>query len=86
MLRITVEKTEAKILFILEGSLSGPWVAELHKTIIGSRSQPDVIKLDLSRVHFADEQGLLLIRESMAWGVTLWAASPYIKELLKQGL
>jgi ABC-type transporter Mla MlaB component len=83
MLKITVEKALPDTWLILEGSLSGPWVTELNKTVIDSRCQPDTIKLDLSGIQFADEQGLLLIRELRAWGVTLEAISPFINELLK---
>ncbi|WP_411727551.1 hypothetical protein [Methyloglobulus sp.] len=87
MLKITVEKATTDTLFILEGSLSGLWVTELHKVIIDSRSMPDVthLNLDLARVHFADEQGLTLLRDLMMWGATLRAVSPFIQELLKTG-
>lgn len=84
MLKITIDNTMPKILLILEGSLSGPWVTELNKTVIDSGYQPDTIKLDLTGIYFADEQGLLLIRELMVWGMTVSAASPFIKELLRQ--
>jgi len=84
MLKITVEKSIPDTLLILEGSLSGLWVAELYQAVIDSGCQPDTIKLDITGIHFADEQGLLLIRELMVWGVSLAAASPFIKELLKQ--
>jgi len=84
MLKITAEKALPDTWLILEGSLSGPWVTELNKAVIDSRSQPDTIKLDLAGIQFVDEQGLLLIRELIAWGVTVATASPFIKELLKQ--
>ena len=84
MLKITVEKALPNTRLILEGSISGPWVTELNKAIIGSRCQPDAIQLDLTGIHFADEQGLSLIRELMVWGVSLAAESPFIRELLKQ--
>lgn len=85
MLKITVEKARTDTLFILEGSLSGPWVTELHKAIIDSPSMPDMIQLELTRVHFADGQGLVLLGELMARGMTLRAASPFILELLNTG-
>ncbi len=84
MLKITVEKkATTETLFILEGSLSGPWVTELHKVIVENRSQPDLIYLDLAYVHFADAQGLALLRELLASGVTIREASLFIRELLK---
>lgn len=84
MLKITVEEAETETLFILEGSLSGLWVAELHKAIVDNRTMPDTISLDLARVHYVDERGLTLLRDLMTWGATLGAASPFIRELLKQ--
>jgi len=70
-------------LLILEGSLSGPWVTELNKAVIDSGCQPDTLKLDLTGIQYVDEQGLLLILDLMAWGVSMGAASPFINELLK---
>jgi ABC-type transporter Mla MlaB component len=83
MLKITIDKIMSETLLILEGSLSGPWVTELSKAVIDSGCQPDTLKLDLTGIQFVDEQGLLLIRDLMRWGVSLAAISPFIKELLK---
>jgi ABC-type transporter Mla MlaB component len=83
MLKITTDNTLPETLLILEGSLSGPWVTELNKAVIDSACQPDTLKLDLTGIQYADEQGLLLIRDLMAWGLTLAATSPFMKELLK---
>ena len=83
MLKITTDNTLPETLLILEGSLSGPWVTELNKAVIDSGCQPDTLKLDLTGIQYADEQGLLLIRDLMAWGVSLAAASPFINELIK---
>jgi ABC-type transporter Mla MlaB component len=83
MLKITIDNTMPETLLILEGSISGPWVTELNKAVIDSGCQPDTIKLDLTGIQYADEQGLLLICDLMSWGVTLAAISPFINELLK---
>jgi ABC-type transporter Mla MlaB component len=83
MLKISVDKGETETLFILEGSLSGPWVAELHKAVMDRLAIPEAIYLELSHVHYVDEQGLALLRDLSNWGVTSRAASPFIKELLK---
>jgi anti-anti-sigma regulatory factor len=83
MLRITIEKATTETLFIFEGRLAGLWVTELHNVVMTSHSMPDLIYLDLTDVHFVDEQGLTLLRELMAWGVILRAVSPFIQELLK---
>jgi hypothetical protein len=84
MLRITIDNGTTETYFILEGSLAEPWVKELRNVVMSSDSTPDLISLNLTNVHFADEQGLSLLRELIAWGVALRAASPFIKELLKQ--
>jgi len=83
MLRITIDSVTTETHFILEGSLAGLWVKELRDVVTSSDSTPDMISLNLTNVHFADEHGLNLLRELMAWGVTLRAASPFIRELLK---
>lgn len=83
MLRITIDNTTTEIHFLLEGSLAGPWITELRDVVLSSDSTPNLISLNLTNVHFADEQGLSLLRELIAWGVTLRAASPFIRELLK---
>lgn len=86
MLRITIDNATPEIHLILEGSLAGPWITELRDVVMSSDSTPDLIGLNLANVHFADEQGLNLLRELIAWGVTIRAASPFIRELLKQVL
>ena len=83
MLKITVDKGETETLLILEGSLSGPWGAECHKVVMGRLTIPEVLLLDLSQVHYVDEQGLLLLRGLLKGGVSLRAVSPFIQELLK---
>lgn len=85
MLKITVDKGETGTLFMLEGGLSGPWVAELHRTVMDSATMPESTHLELSRVNYVDEQGLTLLRDLIKLGVTVQASSPFIKELLKTG-
>jgi ABC-type transporter Mla MlaB component len=83
MLKITIEKGETETYLILEGSLTGAWVAELYKAVIDRLTTTEVIRLELSNVHYVNEQGLTLLRDLTKWGVTLSRISPFIKELLK---
>lgn len=83
MLKITIEKGETETHLILEGSLTGAWVAELYKTVIDRLTSTEEIHIELSNVHYVNEQGLTLLRDLTRWGVTLNRISPFIKELLK---
>ncbi len=85
MLRITIDNAAPEVNFILEGSIAGLWVRELRGVVMSCDSAPDLISLNLAKVHFADELGLNLLRELMAKGVTIHAASPFIRELLRTG-
>lgn len=80
MLRITpCESSAGEPCLIVEGGLSGPWVAELRTACA---VEPRV-RLDLSRVHFVDADGLALLRALLDGGAALRAASPFVEELLQ---
>ena len=83
MLRITAHVYSGTgVRLILEGRLIGPWIKELEAAVIGSRSVCDSIRLDMSGVRFADEQGLSLLRRLISENVVLERVSPFIQELL----
>ncbi len=81
MLRITLSTHRSPHL-ILEGRLIGPWVAELRAAVSTARSAAGSVKLDLSGIHFVDNEGLMLLRRLAEEGVALSNASPFIQELL----
>jgi len=56
MLRITQSSTGADVL-TLEGRLVGPWVHELRKTLSSARGQNGPLKIDVSDLTYADEEG-----------------------------
>ena len=86
MLRITLDETTSETQFILEGRLAGVWVTELRDVVMSSDTAAESISLNLTQVQFADEQGVSLLRELIASGVTIREASPFIWELLRQAV
>lgn len=73
MLKISTEEAGEGVKLVLEGSLSGPWVAEVesawHRTSTGRKSR--VVKVDLSGVTFVSEEGKQLLEEICASGVEI---------------
>jgi ABC-type transporter Mla MlaB component len=63
MLKITVDKRATNTIFILEGSLTDSWVSELYKTVVDRLTTEEVICLELSNVHYVNEQGLSLLKD-----------------------
>jgi anti-anti-sigma regulatory factor len=84
MLRITLEKqaSEERVLR-LDGSIAGPWVAELRRICEQMLSGVGALMLDCGEVSFIDEQGALLTRSLIERGVSLVNCSPYMTERLK---
>ena len=79
MLRITpVAGPEPAPTLKLEGKLVGPWTQTLREACAGAGR----LHLDLSAVSFVDADGLRLLRELQARGMTLAACSGLVAELL----
>jgi hypothetical protein len=76
MLRISVTTDEARAAVSLEGSLSGPWVDELARTLQALADEREGRTLDvrLDAVTFIDNAGKLLLRSLCARGVGLRAS------------
>lgn len=84
MLKITTTNTApAEVRLTLEGSLAGPWVAELHGAVSAISSVAPRVSLDLSGVRFVDPQGLALLQQLASQGMLLQELSPFVRELLK---
>lgn len=84
MLRITTCETSADgLCLILEGGLAGPWVAELQAACDAAGESHPSVRLDLSRVHYVDADGLALLRALLDGGAALRAVSPFVEELLQ---
>lgn len=76
MLRISVVTDGARAAVTLEGSLSGPWVEELARTLHALVEERDARTLDvrLDAVTFIDHAGKLLLHSLGARGVGLQAS------------
>ena len=73
MLKISTEKSGEDVKLVLEGSLSGPWVAEVEG--VWRRTSTDRkfrrAKVDLSGVTFVSEEGKQLLEQICASGVEI---------------
>ena len=73
MLKISTEMSGDDVRLVLEGSFSGPWVAEVasvwHRTSTGRKSR--VVRVDLSGVTFVSEEGKQLLEQICASGVEI---------------
>ncbi len=85
MLRITLETPRPDERRVrLEGRLAGPWVDELRRVSSTSESGRARLVLDLAALHFADAEGLALLRELHGEAVELRNASAFVRALLAE--
>ena len=87
MLRITTQETQGTVRLLLEGKLSGPWVAELEQAFIGGKtaSVGRSIVMDLSGLTGADAAGRQLLALIQSERATLQNPSPLSRALLSAG-
>jgi len=86
MLRITQDlHGSPRPALILEGNLVGPWVEELRRAAaalaLGVSDDARAI-LDLRGLHFADSDGVALLRQLRESGMEFAAASTFITSLM----
>jgi ABC-type transporter Mla MlaB component len=62
------------------GRLTGPWVAELHRSIVDARQ--GVVVLDLTDVSFADHDGLACLLSLTTESRVVLRCSPFLSEQL----
>jgi hypothetical protein len=83
MLKIGTEMLDDEVLLVLEGSLSGPWVAEVerswHEATIDR--QPRKIKVDLSEVTFVSDEGKQLLERISESGTEIFSSDLLTKAL-----
>ena len=83
MLRITQQpEGPRETRLVLEGRLAGAWVGELRRVAAECASERRRIALDLSRLTFADADGVALLRELLGDAARLDRASPFVNALL----
>jgi intracellular sulfur oxidation DsrE/DsrF family protein len=83
MLKITVEEgLPDSSLLRLEGSLAGPWVAELRRLCKQALTSRTRVVLHCADVSFIDDKGVLLAQSLTKQGVSFANCSPYVAERL----
>lgn len=82
VLRITRESDAGSTRIAVEGRLVGEWVALLRDELERSETSGHTILLDLARVHFAGDAGLMLLRAARARGIEVVGCSPLLATLL----
>lgn len=86
MLRITTETVDGAPALKVEGSVSGPWVAELRRVVEGAREPAHRLRLDLSAVRYVDAEGVALLHEILRDQGELIRRSTFVAELLEGGV
>ena len=73
MLKISTKALGDNVTLVLEGSFSGPWVAEVesvwHRTSIGRKSHR--VRVDLSGVTFVSDEGKRLLEQICVSGAEI---------------
>ncbi len=73
MLRISTHHEPTTTIFVVEGRLAGPWVAELERCWLAATSNepPESIHVDLNAVTYIDAQGKELLTQMRRNGAML---------------
>jgi ABC-type transporter Mla MlaB component len=84
MLKISqAGKANPSVTLKLEGRVVGPWVGELRQVCETLLTEGRALKLDLADVTFADSDGVAVLTDFKARGVTLKNCSPFVDEQLR---
>jgi hypothetical protein len=86
MLKIGTEGVDDEVLLVLEGSLSGPWVAEVESAWHGATidRQAGKIRVDLSDVTFVSDEGKQLLERICASGTEIVSCDLLTKVLVDE--
>ena len=86
MLKISTEVLGEQVLLVLEGSLSGPWVAEAQAAWrrASINRQAERIRVDLSGVTFFSEEGRRLLEQICATGDEIISSNLLTKPLCEE--
>ena len=84
MVRISVEEHINSVVLRVEGSLRGPWVAELERVWQSNRFPDLRVCLDLKDVSYVDEAAQGLLRRMYEGGVELLAAGPMMTAIVEE--
>lgn len=85
MLRMSeIENNSGKIIFQLEGKITGSWVNELLKECHRALTSQNEIILDLDSVSYIDEQGIYALKTLQKEKVKLINCSLFLSALLTE--
>jgi hypothetical protein len=83
MLKITPTSSPTGERLVLEGKISGPWVAELQSLCEAALNDHRRLTLDLTHVSYISIDGISLFRLLLRREVMLVGASSFVTEQLK---
>jgi len=87
MLKISEGKRgKQNVTLRLEGSVVGPWVAELRQICELILTDGGKLVLDLAELSFADEGGVALLTNLQKHGAKLLNATPFVQEQLRSAV
>ncbi len=84
MLRISIDEQGNAIVLRVEGSLRGPWVAELERVWQSHRGPDKQVCLNLQDVSYVDDAAQGLLRRMFEDGVELLATGPFMRAIVEE--
>ena len=84
MVRITTETQYDSVVFRVEGSLRGPWVAELERVWRSNRNGGKHLCVNLADVSFVDDDAKALLTRMFQDGTELSASGPFMKAIVQE--
>jgi hypothetical protein len=84
MVRITAETHKDQVVWRVEGSLRGPWVAELEKLWQNARHGGKHLSLNLEDVLYVDHAAMELLVSMFQDGTELLASGPYMTAIIQE--
>jgi hypothetical protein len=84
MLKITTHAVGPKTLLEIEGSLTGPWVAELKECWQRAVGGGDRVTIVLKQVSYVDREGRTILAEMYRQGAELTAEGCMITAIIKE--
>ena len=83
MVRISIEEQDDHVLLRVEGSLRGPWVAELERVWRTSTNDPKLVRVDLAGVSYVDDAGNALLTRMFHEGTQLSGSGPLMNAVVE---
>ncbi len=83
MVRITTEEQEERLIWRIEGSFRGPWVAELEGLWQSARDCGKRLCLSLENVSYVDDAARELITRMYRHGVDISASGLYVTAIVE---